>query len=86
MDRIGFNKAEMFPIVDTCYMKEISFRFLENELMLKVRWGKMIIQVLVDEAEDERERTLIRTNDLRMRLASGKQPQAIAPALLLIRN
>lgn len=40
MDRLGRNTADMIHIVDACYKKGISIRFLETASVRKVRWGK----------------------------------------------
>lgn len=66
MDRLGRNTADMIHIVDTCYKKRIVIRFLENGFSTEGTMGKMIIQILADVAEAERERILERTNDGRI--------------------
>jgi DNA invertase Pin-like site-specific DNA recombinase len=63
MDRLGRNTADMIKIVDSCYKKGISIKFLENGLSTEGTMGKMIIQILAAVSEAERERILERTND-----------------------
>jgi len=63
MDRMGRNTADMINIVDQCFKKGISIKFLENGLTTEGTMGKMVIQILAAVAEAERERILERTND-----------------------
>ena len=72
MDRLGRNTADMIHIVDACYKKGGSIRFLENGLSTEGTMGKMVIQILAAVGEAERERILERTNDGRIAaMASG---------------
>lgn len=66
MDRLGRNTSDMIKIVDSCYKKGISIRFLDNSLSTEGTMGKMIIQILAAVAEAERERILERTNEGRL--------------------
>ncbi|MCW7552657.1 recombinase family protein [Endozoicomonas gorgoniicola] len=66
MDRLGRNTADMIKIVDNCYKKGVSIRFLDNSLSTEGTMGKMIIQILAAVAEAERERILERTNEGRL--------------------
>ena len=72
MDRLGRNTSDMIEIVDQCYKKGISIKFLENGLSTEGTTGKMVIQILAAVAEAERERILERTNEGReAALAAG---------------
>ncbi|MDQ9127703.1 recombinase family protein [Serratia fonticola] len=92
MDRLGRNTADMIHIVDACYKKGISIRFLENGLSTEGTMGKMVIQILAAVAEAERERILERTNDGRVAAMAagvrfGRKPHPATPsALALIRQ
>ncbi|TKG12221.1 recombinase family protein [Vibrio sp. F13] len=63
MDRLGRNTSHMIKIVDSCYKKGVSIRFLDNHLSTEGVIGKMVIQILSAVAEAERERILERTNE-----------------------
>ncbi len=63
MDRLGRNTSDMIKIVDSCYKKGISIRFLDNSLSTEGTMGKMVVQILAAVAEAERERILERTNE-----------------------
>lgn len=72
MDRLDRNTADMIHILDACYKKGIAIRFLENGLSMEGTMGKMVIHILSNVTEAERERILERTNDGRaIAMASG---------------
>jgi DNA invertase Pin-like site-specific DNA recombinase len=87
MDRLGRNTADMINIVDGCYRKGISIRFLENGLSTEGTIGKMVIQILAAVAEAERERILERTNDGRIAAMAagvkfGRKPHPATSSVL----
>lgn len=66
MDRLGRNTADMIHIVDDCYKRGVTLRFLDNSLTTEGSMGKMVIQILAAVAEAERERILEQTNEGRL--------------------
>ncbi|UTO27665.1 recombinase family protein [Bartonella harrusi] len=92
MDRLGRNTADMIRIIDDCYKKGITFRFLENNFSTEGAMGKMVVQILLAVAEAERVRILERTMEGRaaaieagVRLGRKPHPKTEI-ALSLIKN